>query len=179
MDKDKPGVIIENGLLLSRTILRRRGGGSGLLRIAVGSDGRSHLTDFVLRYLKRRGENVRLFGPLVGEKIGWTDVAEAVALEVSRGECEQGILFCWTGTGVSIAANKVPGVRAALCADAKTAEGARKWNDANILAISLRATSPQVASEILGGWFGASPDEAERENIDKVSLLEEKYFLKR
>lgn len=180
MDKDKPGVIIENGLLLSRTLLRRPGGGgSGLLKIAVGSDESAHLTDFVLRYLERRGENVRLFGPLAGEKAGWTDVAEAVALEVSRGECEQGIIFCWTGTGVSIAANKIPGVRAALCADAKTAEGARKWNDANILAISLRATSTQVASEILDGWFGASPDEAERENINKVSLLEEKYFLKR
>ncbi|MCY3973247.1 MAG: RpiB/LacA/LacB family sugar-phosphate isomerase [Candidatus Dadabacteria bacterium] len=149
------------------------------MSIAVGSDESAHLTDFVLRYLERRGESVRLFGPLAGEKAGWTDVAEAVALEVSRGECDQGIIFCWTGTGVSIAANKIPGVRAALCADAKTAEGARKWNDANILAISLRATSTQVASEILDGWFSASPDDGERENINKVSLLEEKYFLKR
>lgn len=147
------------------------------MSVAVGSDESTHLTDFVLRYLERRGEHVKLFGPLAGEKVGWTDVAEAVALEVSRRDCAQGIIFCWTGTGVSIAANKVPGVRAALCADAKTAEGARKWNDANILAMSLRATSTQVALEILDSWFGSSPDESERENIDKVSLLEKKYFL--
>lgn len=149
------------------------------MSIAVGSDEKTHLTGFVLRELERRGETVKLFGPLAGEKSEWTDVAEAVALSVSGGDCEQGILFCWTGTGVSIAANKIPGIRAALCADAKTAEGARKWNDANILAMSLRATSTQVASEILDGWFNSSPESGERENIEKVSRLEEKYFLKR
>jgi ribose 5-phosphate isomerase B len=118
---------------------------------------------------------VELHGPLGGEKLGWTDVAREVSERVSGGACDQGILFCWTGTGVSIAANKVPGIRAALCQDAKTAEGARKWNDANVLAMSLRATSPTVAAEILDAWLGSGPEENEKRNIEKVSEIEKKY----
>ncbi|MEZ4547973.1 MAG: RpiB/LacA/LacB family sugar-phosphate isomerase [Thermodesulfobacteriota bacterium] len=112
------------------------------MKIAIGSDERTHLTDFVMEELSKRGIEVEPYGPLVGEGLGWTDVAEEVSRRVAGGECDQGILFCWTGTGVCIAANKIPGVRAALCQDAKTAEGARKWNDANVLAMSLRAMSP-------------------------------------
>ncbi|MGI9559033.1 MAG: RpiB/LacA/LacB family sugar-phosphate isomerase [Thermodesulfobacteriota bacterium] len=145
------------------------------MNIAVGSDQKTHLTDFVLRYLEKRGASLKLFGHLAGEKTEWTDVAEAVAREVSGENCEQGIVFCWTGTGVSIAANKVPGVRAALCDDSETAAGARKWNDANVLAMSLRRTSTQVAEEILNSWFESSPEPGEKENIEKVSLLEGKY----
>ena len=92
------------------------------MKIAVGSDERTHLTDFVIDELEKRGIDLELHGPLNGEEIEWTDVAEKVSERVSRGECDQGILFCWTGTGVSIAANKVPGIRAALCGDAKTAD---------------------------------------------------------
>jgi len=147
------------------------------MKIAIGSDERTYLTDFVMEELARRGIEVESFGPLAGEGLQWTDVAEKVSERVATGECDQGILFCWTGTGVSIAANKIPGVRAALCQDAKTAEGARKWNDANVLAMSLRAVSPIVAGEILDAWFGASPDERERENIEKVGKLEKKYCL--
>ena len=84
-------------------------------------------------------------------------------------------MFCWTGTGVSIPANKVPGIRAALCADAKTAEGARKWNDANVLAMSLRSTSPTVAAEIIESWLSAAPEDGELANIEKVSEIEKKY----
>ena len=69
------------------------------------------------------------------------------------GRAEEGILFCWTGTGVSIAANKVPGIRAALCGDAETARGARLWNNANVLCLSMRATSEVIAREILDAWF--------------------------
>lgn len=145
------------------------------MKIAVGSDERTHLTDFVIEELRKRGMEVELHGPLGGEKLGWTDVAREVSERVSEGACDQGILFCWTGTGVSIAANKVPGIRAALCQDAKTAEGARKWNDANVLAMSLRATSPTVAAEILDAWLGAGPDENEKRNIEKVSEIERKY----
>ena len=145
------------------------------MKIAVGSDERTHLTDFVIEELRKRGMEVELHGPLGGEKLGWTDVAREVSERVSGGACDQGILFCWTGTGVSIAANKVPGIRAALCQDAKTAEGARKWNDANVLAMSLRATSPTVAAEILDAWLGAGPDENEKRNIEKVSEIEKKY----
>ncbi len=146
------------------------------MKIAVGSDEKTRLTDFVVRYLEKKGSKVRLFGPLAGEKTEWTDVAEAVAREVSSGGCVQGIVFCWTGTGVSIAANKIPGIRAALCCDSETAAGARKWNDANVLAMSLRRTSDEMAREILDGWFESAPEEGEKTNIEKVSQLERKYF---
>ena len=91
------------------------------MKIAVGSDERTHLTDFVIDELKARGIELELYGPLAEDDIGWTEVAQKVAEKVKDGSCDQGILFCWTGTGVSIAANKVPGIRAALCGDAQTA----------------------------------------------------------
>jgi ribose 5-phosphate isomerase B len=145
------------------------------MKIAVGSDERTHLTDYVIEELEKRGIELELHGPLGGEDIEWTDVAEKVSERVRDGECEQGILFCWTGTGVSIAANKVPGIRAALCADAKTAEGARKWNDANVLAMSLRATSPTLAAEIIDAWLSAVPEDGEIRNIEKINEIERKY----
>ena len=145
------------------------------MKIAVGSDERTHLTDFVIEELKAKGIELELYGPLNGEDIQWTEVAHKVAEKVKEGLCDQGILFCWTGTGVSIAANKVPGIRAALCTDAQTAEGARKWNNANVLAMSLRMTSQTVAKEILEAWFRTNPEEEEKSNIDKVSEIERKY----
>ncbi len=145
------------------------------MKIAIGSDERTHLTDFVIDELEKRGIELELYGPLNSEDIEWTDVAERVSERVKDGECEQGILFCWTGTGVSIAANKVPGVRAALCVDAKTAEGARKWNDANVLAMSLRMTSPTLAAEIIESWLNSEPEDEELENIEKVGKIEKKY----
>jgi ribose 5-phosphate isomerase B len=145
------------------------------MKIAVGSDERTHLTDFVIDELKARGIELELYGPLAEDDIGWTEVAQKVAEKVKDGSCDQGILFCWTGTGVSIAANKVPGIRAALCGDAQTAQGARKWNDANVLAMSLRTTSQTVAKEILEAWFSADPKEEEKPNIEKVSEIERKY----
>ena len=145
------------------------------MKIAVGSDERTHLTDFVIEELKKRGIELELHGPLSGKNIQWADVAQNVAERVANGNCDQGILFCWTGTGVSMAANKVPGIRAALCADAETARGARKWNDANILAMSLRLTSPIVAKEIIDAWFSASLEKEEATNVEKVKAIEEKY----
>jgi ribose 5-phosphate isomerase B len=139
------------------------------MRIALGSDERTHLTDVLVEELKRRGHQVELFGALrEGDVTQWPDVGLKVARYVAEGHSQQGILLCWTGTGVSIAANKVPGIRAALCADAETARGARRWNDANILCLSLRLTSPEVAKEILDAWFSTPPDEGERENIAKL-----------
>jgi ribose 5-phosphate isomerase B len=145
------------------------------MKIAVGSDEKTNLTEFVIKELKKKGIELELYGPLADDPIQWAEVAEKVAERVSNSECDQGILFCWTGTGVSMAANKVPGIRAALCADAKTAEGARKWNDANVLAMSLRMTSPIVAKEILEAWFNSSPEEEEKANIEKVKDIEKKY----
>ena len=145
------------------------------MKIAVGSDERTHLTDFVIEELKKRGIELELHGPLSGKNIQWAEVAQNVAERVSKGNCDQGILFCWTGTGVSMAANKVPGIRAALCADAETARGARKWNDANVLAMSLRLTSPIIAKEIIDAWFSASLEKEESGNVEKVKAIEEKY----
>jgi ribose 5-phosphate isomerase B len=147
------------------------------MRLAVGSDERTALTDFVLEELKKRGHQVKAYGPLAGEPLGWPDVGEKVALEVSKAGADQGILFCWTGTGVSIAANKVPGVRAALCWDAETARGARLWDDANVLAMSLRSTSPAVAKEILDAWFSSQPATTgiDAELIEKAKNLDRKY----
>lgn len=144
------------------------------MKIAIGSDEKTALTDFVIQELNNRGIDTELYGPLAGTKEQWTDVAELVARRVSGKNCDQGILFCWTGTGVSKAANKVAGIRAALCTDAQTAEGARKWNDANILAMSLRLITQAVAKEILDAWFSAEVDSSEQENIDKLDILEQK-----
>jgi ribose 5-phosphate isomerase B len=145
------------------------------MKIAIGSDEKTALTDFVVGELNKRGISIELYGPLAGDPTEWTEVAALVAEKVSNKDCDQGILFCWTGTGVSIAANKIPGARAALCTDAETARGARKWNDANILAMSLRLISPTVAKEILDAWFSSKVDKSEQQNIDKVAKLEQKY----
>jgi ribose 5-phosphate isomerase B len=146
------------------------------LRIALGSDERSHLTDVVEEELRRRGHEVALVGPLVGEDSPWPEVAAAVAERVAAGEsADEGVLFCWTGTGVSIAANKVPGVRAALCGDAETARGARAWNQANVLCMSLRGTSETVAREILDAWYSAERDASEEGNVERVNELDRRY----
>ena len=145
------------------------------LRIAIGSDERTHLSDFVEQELRSRGHQVELVGPPAGEPLQWTDVARAVAERVSSTEVDEGVLCCWTGTGVSIAANKVPGVRAALCGDAETARGARAWNDANLLCLSLRATTEAVAGEILEAWFSASLDPSEAENVERLKELDRHY----
>jgi ribose 5-phosphate isomerase B len=138
------------------------------MKIAVGSDERTPVTDAVVDHLRQAGVDLELHGPLKGRPMDWVDVGREVGERVASGACQQGVLFCWTGTGVSIAANKVPGVRAALCGDAQTARGARKWNDANVLAMSLRATPVAVAKEICDAWLETGPDEAERATIAKV-----------
>lgn len=147
------------------------------MKVALGSDERTSLTDSVLKELEARRLAVELYGAVAGQAITWPDVAERVARRVAEGACGQGILLCWTGTGVSIAANKVPGVRAALCSDAETARGARLWNDANVLVLSLRLTSEAVAREILEVWFATPSDPGEAGNIAKVTALERKYSI--
>lgn len=146
------------------------------MKIAIGSDEKTNLTNFVVEELLNLGHEVKLFGPLIGEPLSWVEVAQLVSESVVRGECEQGILFCWTGTGVSLVANKFPGIRAALCNDAETARGAKKWNDANILVMSLRLTSEPVAKEILEAWFSTTVDESERKNLNKINELEKVNF---
>lgn len=126
------------------------------MKIAVGSDERTALTEAVLMRLRQEGHELSLVGPLAEQPGQWPQVARQVAEAVANGSADQGLLFCWTGTGVTMAANKVPGVRAALCDDAETARGARLWNDANVLCISLRRTSDVIAGEILDAWLNTT-----------------------
>lgn len=138
------------------------------MRVVLGSDMKTPLTDAVARDLEERGHEVTLVGPPAGEAIEWADVGRKVGAAVAGNEADTGVLFCWTGTGASIAANKVPGVRAALCTDASTAEGARKYNDANVLVMGLRLTSSDVAKEMLDAWFRTAPDPSEAANVARL-----------
>ncbi len=134
------------------------------MRIAFGTDERTGVTDHIKAALAERGHEV----VVVGEGDPWPDVGRGVGEAVAAGGADRGVVCCWTGTGVSMAANKVPGVRAALCTDGETAVGARRWNDANVLALGLRLTSPAVADEMLDAFL-ATPSEAdEAANIAKL-----------
>jgi ribose 5-phosphate isomerase B len=145
------------------------------MRIAVAADERTGVADAVIEQLRARGHEPLAHGALAeGDRADWAWCCEAAARDVADGRAEQAVVCCWTGTGASIAANKVEGVRAALCADAATAAGARRWNDANVLALSLRATSEAQLGEILDAWFGAGPSEDadDRANIQHVADIE-------
>ena len=135
------------------------------MRVAFGTDEHTSLTEAIVADLERRGVDVAV----LADGDPWPDVGRRVGEAVAAGDAERGIVCCWTGTGVSIAANKVAGVRAALCTDAETAKGARTWNDANVLALGLRLTSPEVAKEMVDAFLSTEPDEDEREQIAKLS----------
>jgi ribose 5-phosphate isomerase B len=144
------------------------------MRISVAADERTGVADAVVEELRRRGHEPVPHGALAeGERDDWAWCSEAAARDVAEGRADQAVVCCWTGTGASIAANKVAGIRAALCADAETARGARRWNDANVLALSLRTTSPALLEEILDGWFEAGPsDEADdRANVGHLDEI--------
>jgi ribose 5-phosphate isomerase B len=141
------------------------------MRIAVAADERVGVAE----ELRRRGHEPILHGALAdGERHDWAWASEAAARDVAEGRAEQAVVCCWTGTGASIAANKVAGIRAALCADAATAEGARRWNDANVLALSLRTTSGAELAEILDAWFAGSASSAgdDRANVGHLAEIE-------
>ncbi len=143
------------------------------LRIALGADDVGPLTDALLAELGRRGHEVSLSGALAPERsTAWASIGREVAEAVVAGRADWGIVCCWTGTGIAIAANKVRGARAALCADAQTAQGARRWNDANILALSLRATAPAVGLEILDAFF-ATQASGQGEDREQIAAIEE------
>jgi ribose 5-phosphate isomerase B len=135
------------------------------MKIVFGTDEHTPLTDAVRADLEARGHTV-----LAVDDGQWVEVGQAVGKAVADGRADTGVLFCWTGTGASIAANKVPGVRAALCTDAATAAGARTWNDANVLVMGLRLTSSEVAKEMLDAWFAT---EVDPEEVDAIAGLEE------
>ena len=146
------------------------------MRISLAADELSGVAEALPEALRRRGHEVILRGAYrPAERPDWAWASEMTARDVAEGRAEQGVVACWTGTGASIAANKVAGVRAALCADASTARGARRWNDANVLALSLRATSAAELEEILEAWFDGRPsDEGEdRANVDHLIEIEQ------
>lgn len=148
------------------------------MKLAIGSDERTHLTDVVVEDVVRQGHEIALFGPLAGKEQYWPEVGRQVAEAVASGQADEAILFCWTGTGISLVANKVPGIRAALCADAETAKGARLWNDANVLCMSLRSTPEVIAKEILEAWFSTryQPNEVDDACLAQIEAIEKKYF---
>jgi ribose 5-phosphate isomerase B len=145
------------------------------VRIAVAADERTGIAEAVVEELRTRGHEPIRHGALdEGERDDWAWASEIAARDVSEGRSEQAVVCCWTGTGASIAANKVPGIRAALCGDAQTAAGARKWNDANVLALSLRTTSEAELGEILDAWFGTKPsaEADDRANVEHLAEIE-------
>ena len=153
------------------------------MKIALGSDEANELTRFLIEEVGKRGHSIVLRGPIdpADPDVDWPLTSSHVGELVACGEVDEGIVCCWTGTGASIAANKVPGVRAALCHDAATARGARIWNHANVLALSLRATSIPIAQEILDAWFNTPANKGEAQSdwnlrqIERVKQIEERY----
>ena len=145
------------------------------MKVAVAADERVGVAEALVAQLRERGHEVLSHGALSEqERDDWAWSSEAAARDVVEGRAEQAVVCCWTGTGASIAANKVAGVRAALCGDGPTAAGARRWNDANVLALSLRATSEAELSEILDAWFEAAPsaEPDDRANVEHVDAIE-------
>lgn len=149
----------------------------GHMKIAIGADERTHLTDKVMADLQDREHELLCFGHLSTEGGYWPRIAQQVAEAVADGRADEGILFCWTGTGVTIAVNKVPGIRAALCDEVETARGARLWNKANILCLSLRRLSEVKAKEVVEAWFTHryQPNEVDDACLLQIEALEQKY----
>ncbi len=145
------------------------------MRIAVAADELTGVATALTHELRARGHELVLHGAYAdAERADWAWASERAARDVADGNADQAVVACWTGTGASIAANKVAGIRAALCADAQTAEGARRWNDANVLALSLRSTSEAELAEILDAWLAAAPSEdaADAENVAHLAQIE-------
>src|SRR5579875_2994112 len=134
------------------------------MKVAFGTDEATPVTEELKKDLARWGHEVIS----VADPLPWAAAGKAVGGAAASGQADVGVVCCFTGTGVSMAANKVPGVRAALCVYAETARGARRWNDANVLALSLRLTTGELAREIAEAFFATAPDESE---ADQVALL--------
>jgi ribose 5-phosphate isomerase B len=146
------------------------------MRISIAADELTGVARALAPQLQRRGHSTIAHGALGdGERSDWAWAAEAAARDVAEGRAEQAVVCCWTGTGASIAANKVASVRAALCLDAATADGARRWNDANVLALSLRSTSEAELAEILDAWFAGQPSDGadDRANVAHLAEIED------
>ena len=146
------------------------------MRIALLSDEPYPVHTTVQRWLEDRGHEVVPFGSVAtGAETPWALAAEQAADAVASGDCDQGVFFCWTGTGISMAANKVSGIRAALCSDPGQAAGARTWNHANVLCLSNRTLADDLAKEILAAWFDTEPDERGRAGVAELAAVDERH----
>ncbi len=145
------------------------------VRVAVGSDERNTSTDAAVEHLRARGLDVVTTGPLADRPADsdWVQAAEEVGRAVAEGRADKAVLFCYTGTGASMAVNKIHGVRGALCVDAETARGARRWNDANVLVLSYRLATETLVREIIDAFLDAPSDPAEAATIAQLSGLEQ------
>jgi ribose 5-phosphate isomerase B len=146
------------------------------MRIAICSDEPYPVNDLVRTLVEARGHSVTPFGaPATGKEAPWAEVAEQAALSVARGECDEGIFFCWSGTGISIAANKVAGVRAALCSDPGAARAARVWNHANVLCLSNRTLSTDMAKEIVSAWFETQRGSEGDDGVRRLEAVDRRH----
>ena len=151
----------------------------GGMRVIISSDLYSPLLDLIAEEAAAHGHSTEMIAPGPGQERDWTEVSLAAAEEVAAGRADEAIVMCWTGTGAVLAANKIRGVRAALCSDAETARGARVWNHANVLGLSLRSTAPAIAREILKAWFETpfSTDAWNLKQMERLSAAEERFAL--
>lgn len=146
------------------------------MRIAICSDEPYPVHEVVLKLLEARGHSALRFGSVAdGQEAAWAEVAEQAALSVASGECDEGIFFCWSGTGISMAANKVAGIRAALCADPGAARAARIWNHANVLCLSNRTLSSDMAKEIVETWLDTEPGNAGDDGVQKLAAVDRRH----
>ena len=146
------------------------------MKIAVCSDESYSVGDYVVSELRKRGHHVLRMGALDGPSdVPWAEAAEQAARKIVDGVCDEGIFFCWTGTGIAMAANKLPGIRAALCSDPGTAAGARIWNHANVLCLSNRTLSHDMAGEILDAWFGTPPGNKGDDGVARMAAVDERW----
>lgn len=146
------------------------------MKIAVCSDEPYPVHETILAEIKKHGHEVKSFGSFASHKEeSWPCVAEEAAVAIAMGDCDEGIFLCWTGTGISMTANKISGIRAALCTDAETARGARIWNHANVLALSNRLLSQDLAKEILAAWFETNFSEKGHVGVAKLKEIDERF----
>jgi ribose 5-phosphate isomerase B len=143
------------------------------MRIALCSDEPYPVHATVQRWLQEHGHAVISFGAVAsGQPEPWAEAAEQAAVSVATGTCDQGIFFCWTGTGISIAANKVAGIRAALCSDPGQAAAARVWNHANVLCLSNRTLADDLAKEMLSAWFDTVPGDKGTAGVRQLAAVD-------
>ena len=141
--------------------------------VAIGCDhGGFELKQELMAHLAKQGVEVKDYGCYNTDSCDYPEYAKAVAKAVAAGECEKGILICGTGIGMSIAANKVPGVRAALCTDCFSAQATREHNDSNVLCMGARVTGPGLALKIADIWLGTAFSNDQR-HVRRISMIED------